>query len=74
MAIGGAAAILVPAIQYGVPAAMQLVELGQKWLNYWQSDEAKSLTQEEFNAKWAEMQGEYAQATNKHQALQDQGR
>lgn len=73
MAIGAAGGIAL-ALQYGVPAATALIDLGQKWLTYWNSDEAKKLTQAEFEAKWAEMQTERDEIVSKHKALKAQGR
>lgn len=72
MAIGGIAAVLGPAIQYGLPAAFELVELGLKWAKFFQAN--PQLTQTEFDAKWAEMQVEYRAATDRHADLQAQGR
>lgn len=66
------AAILAPALKYGIPAGIELVKLGLSFIEDMKND--PSMTQEQFNQKWSEMQAKVRTATDAHQALHDQGR
>lgn len=66
------APILGVAIEYGIPAGVEIVKLGLKWIEKMRNN--PNMTQEEYNAEWAEMQEELRPITDAHEALRQQGR
>jgi hypothetical protein len=46
------AALAIPAVQYGIPAAIQLITMGANLIEKLNND--PNMTQEEFNALWQE--------------------
>lgn len=72
MAIGGAAALIAPAIQYGLPVAIELAKLTANWIETLNDNPA--MTHAEYDEKWAAMKAKYRAATDRHEALRLQGR
>lgn len=52
--------ILIPILQYGVPAGLEGIRFLREMLD--SAEASPTMTQDEFNAKWAETKGRYLAA------------
>jgi hypothetical protein len=57
---------LIPLLQYGIPAGMAAIDFLKEMISLAEND--PNMTQDEFNAKWAEMQTKYVAAGNAWEA------
>lgn len=58
--------ILIPILQYGIPAGIEGIRFLQELIEKLNND--PEMTQDQFNAEWADMQTRYVAAGNRWEA------